>query len=200
MARLLPIPKAWPGRLQGKFRLFLVVCSGSFFATYASSVLALDQEASRLPIAFSNLGEAVELKPQGLGHILQRQAGQQNVKLANRLLVRAGSTIGAQDLRNLSANIEGAQKLAALQTSNLWVLTFSGADMRGTMDTVREGQGVLYVQPDLSQPRQAAQMMASSRPPAEIPHAGAMPETGRRASPSSTTASNSSILLLRRPA
>lgn len=179
MARLLPIPKAWPGRLHGKFRLFLAVCSGSFFAAYASSVLALDQEASRLPIAFSNLGEAVELKPQGLGHILQRQAGQQNVKLANRLLVRAGSTIGAQDLRNLSANLEGAQKLAALQTSNLWVLTFSGADMRGTMDRVREGQGVLYVQPDLSQPRQAAQMMAPSRPPAEIPHAGAMPETGR---------------------
>ncbi len=166
-------------RLRARFRLFLAFCTGMVLAAYAGSSLAWEG----LPIVFSNIGEPVELKPQDMGrYVLQRQAGQQNVKLANRLLVKTGPAMGVQDLQNLSANIERVQKLAALQKSNLWVLTFSGADMRGTMDRVRQGEGVLYVQPDISQPRQASQiapMAPSSRQPAETPPADAKPETGR---------------------
>lgn len=119
-------------------------------------------------VTFVNLGQQIELRSLGSAYELQTQGKKLQVQLADRLVIKTKREVGADRLSQLDPRILRVQQLARLEQADLWLITFSGNDIQGVMERLRQHKAVIYAHPDILQSRKAAQVQGESSGPMSI--------------------------------
>lgn len=134
----------------------------AFVVMFSSELWSAPSSTHQHPITFKHFGLSLTLQPSLSGYQLTYAGQQIEVKLNNRLIVRAKTSVTAPAIQAAHPAIEQVQQLAVLTDSVLWLVHTEQLQFSDVLQHLPLLPGVLYAQPDLQQQRFPAKMATTS--------------------------------------